>query len=816
MRSVDDLFTGPGLDQRYPKGVRESLTVDVHGVPDEDAALIFIDPLTLAAHGVEVGPYGLMTSEQEAVFAKGALLRPPNSEETPTHRLVATRYFDFVDSVRGDGRAGVLSGPLQAQGEDPWTGKKSTTRSIIRLKGIDSGQRPAGQTAEDSHGHGMMNVVQSIHDAVHQLSEQLNGQKSPKPVGIGLTGREFQYRNTHNRDRFMKARQGYLLELGRFERAAHLLPLAKSLLGQVSLRPGKERQRVRAFLADINHQVTQELGRSRPLSMIGLFAHLCHRRGIELADQYWLRTQHGSPTFDNIGLLENIDHGTMAAQDRTHPEQGNSHVSRGFAGESEQFLHSIAESYFPIFYKAASASERKRLKAWSQRGVIDAAVLRPFQRRMAENALSHLGFAPSQVRALMLPQVSGGRRETALEFAAWLRDVAQTPEPEAEHKIVDVRVKTPARYDIHAALAAVPEALQLADEAKAIEVVRGALAALKPDEARDRAVAKALLERVRPLVEHVQGVAGFALSSMADLASTINASRTQLYATNLRRWIQKRLDRIDKKKMSPLRFRAEVFALARSALRRGPFAPSGVLDRLERGLIKPDERGRYSLASVKEHGVHLQEISDGQTHGFRFTLGGDLLELGSLKRYRARYHLGDGKWKTLRPIELSRGEPVFETTAKAPGSIAVEFFDAENPSAVWNLDGMPFGEGHRPVLQSLALRRALEARQEPVDRAPWARAQALHSALQSGEMAPEKVLEAARRLAGFRYAKGDTVRMTEEAFGDFRLRMKTPEEEVQLEFSPGRTELMLTKNKGKVTRKKLSTGALWLSLLPEP
>lgn len=101
---------------------------------------------------------------------------------------MATRYFDFADSVQGDGRAGVIGWPLLHRQGD--RGRSA----LLRVKGIATGAAPIGQTQNDAHGHGRMDVAQAVHDAVHQLTDHLNGIDSPRSVAVAGTKERFSFR----------------------------------------------------------------------------------------------------------------------------------------------------------------------------------------------------------------------------------------------------------------------------------------------------------------------------------------------------------------------------------------------------------------------------------------------------------------------------------------------------------------------------------------------------------------------------------------------------------------------------------------------
>lgn len=796
---VSDVWDGPTLDQRFDPQVAERLVIPVDAVVDDSAALWFVDPIALADHGFETGPYGLMTAEQEAALHGATILRRAKDGETPAHQVMATRYFDFADSVQGDGRAGILGRPLMHR-----TGGDETPKgrsALLRVKGIATGAIPKGQTEDDSHGHGHMDVRQAFHDAVHQLNDYLNGIESPRSVAFAGTDTTFRFRATKT-NQWRSATKGYLVECGRFDRAAHLLAMMRND-GPANFVPEHwTAAGIRSFLDDINEQVELELGRKAPLSMRGLFAHLNKRKAVEVADRYWMRTQQGSPTYDNIAFLQCIDHGTVQAQDRTHPHQGNSHVSDGFSGEPEQIFSDVVATYFSFFSQAATRKERKQLAIWQSADVRRRAIEGPFDRRMARNALLHLGLCDSEVATLF----RSGLRNQSVAFARLLREIGETPEPGVVHELDKLKVENPARYDVFSGLAELVNAVRSDDPAKRLAK---ALRPLVPDATRDEAVAQKILDAAQPLLDAIlvgdERQQKTKALMMSDLARRINEPSAHLYATVFNRWRDGQMAKLEKGDISKVRFRAEIQAYARRGVRKGACSPTGVVDALKTGTMAPNDRGVFTLASIPEHGALVEEISTGDKHGFRFRIGGDLLELGDLSRYRAKFETGDGKWQTLEPSRIEDGEPVFETLGVArPKHVSVVFFDAENPKKVWDLDGRGFGGGHRPLQSSDAVRIALaEAAGVQPDLSepplPVARAKAVRNAMVKHGVPPDRVLEHARELAGFRWARGTTT-LTEQKNG-FAISKKTKEETIRLVFDYSgdncRVSLTMVKNTGK-------------------
>lgn len=762
--AIDELWDGPLLPDRFDADVAEHLVIPVDAVPDDGAELWFVDPLVLAEHGFDVGKYGLLTPEQEVALASNTILRRAKPDEASSRQVMATRYADQLDIVKGDGRAGVVGRPLVS----PRGGQK--TSALLRVKGIATGAAPLGQTEEDAHGHGRMDVAQAVHDAIHQLTDHINGIESPRSVAVAGTKERFRYRQTSS-GKWTERTAGYLVECGRFDRAAHLLELTSTGRGGV-----------RDFLLDVGEQVRLQLGRPQPLSLQGLFAHLNKKKAIEVADRYWMRTPQGSPTYDNIAFLQSIDHGTIQAQDRTHPHQGNSHVSLGFSKEPEQIFEQVVDTYFSFFSRAATREERKNLAQWSERKLQHKAIVGPFERRMAENALLHIGLSASEVDAVMR-----SNREAAVAFGKLAREIGETAEPGAVHSIDRLKVENPARYDLFAGLAAL---VRVGGDARALAA---AMKPLVPDAARDEAVAQQLIDAAAPLLDvALKDAPDVKREAVADLAERINRPCPHLYATTLNRWRDAQIDKVAKGKISKTRFRADVQAYARQGLRRGEGSASAVVDRLQRGDVTPDADGFVTLATIDERGARIEEISNGTQHGWRVRLGGDHLGLGDLDRYRVRIDTGLGR-RDIAPTRIEDGEPVFEIFDTAsPKKVDVTFFDAEAPKKVWDLDGRGFGGGYEPLTSSPAVRLALaEWAGVPVDAVlarsdaptPQARAKAVHNAVAKHGVPADRVLEHARELAGWRYAPGDA-RFEAKPDG-FVITKKTREETVRLVFDWG-------------------------------
>lgn len=702
--------------KRFSRSLSSLLIRRIPLVPRNDATLPWLDPLFFEKFGVPLGPFGLVDPAHEKRILGEIALRPVKTGERPTRHAEATRYSDegiktVISNegdgggvrqgrwVVGDGRAGVIGAPLMRQrpnGRGGWAVEFST----LRVKGIPTGLKPL-QDWNDVHTTGNQGDRWAAMEVVISQFLHSNGIKVNRIPALATTRDSFAIEMYGFRSIQNKA---FELNAGHFDRLAHL---------------NEVRQSPRAmseFLAQINALVCAELGRKRPLSLAELFQHLVRRKAREVADMYWTRAAHGSPTFDNIGLLQTIDVASVTPVDRAHPHYATLRgVSDGFAAEPRQFLAPYSEFLFSRLIEVASPRQRATLRRIRPRALIE----RELQRRMEANALEHMGVDLDAISWLM--------KRARPEVTAFIRAVRRFGEQAAPGAVaimgaaVKTEVKDPARYNIFSGLSRLatiwgsgaPREAQLTALATALQPVDG-------EWVRDRRAAAALLDAAGPLLARLTVKASAAqrgeiIKLMADQAGRLNEPIDDMVRSSLDAWGKELYHKVSRGLISRVRFRGEINARTRDNIRRGPLSVSHMVKRIREGKLERDGTRGFILSRIDEHGVRIEEISAGRRQLARFSIAAEALERGRIKTPRLRYSLDGKTWATTGPTRTTReGVVIFEVpVSSAPTCIQGRFIDARRRNRSWDLGGMAFGVGHRPLLASAAVKAALISRQRP-------------------------------------------------------------------------------------------------------
>lgn len=690
---------------RFDPTLRSVLTKDVPLTHRNDLRLLFVDTELLTALGMPVGKNGFLAPEHEAALLQLSALKPVGAGEIADTTGVATRYADKHGWVQGDGRAVVVGGPRTERGHH---GGKAVERPVnLRLKGVGTGLVPRGKD-DKLHTTGKMGDDGALADTLISSFFAKNGVRTNRT--LAFTGSQSLFEYQINGTTYSST-EGTMLLAGQFDRLGHLLEAERSG------KPGA----VRALLDDVNAQLCHELGRKQPLSLAGMFSLIAGRKARELADLWWLRSYQGSITYDNIGLFESIDHGTSEALDRTHKGHAfNPGCSAGFGGEPAYVMQVyLARELRRFFVKSATGAERNQLLSHD----VDRLVEQVLAERMAANALEHTGFDLDQVKALLKHA-----RPEALAFSSVVRALADETVPGHEHHVVSpfnaawqTTVNDPARYDVMQALAALPRAMGLlrgGDQGGAVQLVQAALAPLVADASKDADAARTLLRAATPLFE--RALAGMTpaqstaqLEIASDLAVGINRPVDTLLRFSLLPWVNDKLAAVKDGRLSVARFRGEIAALLRAHQRRGDESAGHVAMALRHGTLPRDEAGRLVLSSVIEHGVRIEERSDGVSDALCVSLAENPMQLADPAKVKLLVSLHEGHEQTLTPVRTVGGEVFFElpitATGGAPEHVHCRFVADDGTGNRWDLDGFGFGNGHTPLLASRAVQAELAA-----------------------------------------------------------------------------------------------------------
>lgn len=614
---------------------------------------------------LELTQAGKLSPEARSAL-DGMFAYKESPEGTPAEAQgIATHYSDKRrgkhGGVRGDGRA-VLRGELLLS-----TGEQSVARLLeIGVKGgVVTGLQPIGAQGADHNG-GAAPLDFVIKDAIVAAMLEANGLRAERFVAAQVLGPHV----------------GRTVRAGDFERLAHLNELRD--------RPAE----LRAFLDRLGHKLALELGRSSQLSMDGIYRLLMTRKASDLADLFWMGIAHGATTYDNIGLLQHLDVSNMASYDRLHTS--NLHeLAPGLVVEPGRVMELFSSELYRFTYEVSSPAERKVLSKIDY----ETFATQELKRQMAGRLLDHLGLDEDDATTQM--KHHRGAVMTALDTLFGLGSI---PEPGGQVALpgtLGVPIKDPARYALFQALPVLAEQAGKAPGTEDLGAIVAALAPLSQDEARDRAVAKEMLDAVRPLIEAaLAGVSGEArwakLSLIAEQARHINASITELSWNPLVGRTQEIIQAVQADQ--PERASALLQQTVRRNTRRGPGTPMAVAMALRHRALKPDAEGWVSLSKIAENGVTIEERSRGDEDRLRVTL--DHSPLGADPRLLIS--LGNGAWQSVAPIDPSAPSPVFELPL-APGAVGdtllVRFTNAAGDRSLDNA-GLDFGAGYAPVLGS--------------------------------------------------------------------------------------------------------------------
>lgn len=599
---------------------------------------------------------------------------------SPTSVGMASRYHDLSregvrGSVRGDGRAVEVARVLKTDD----TGRVTGVSSVQQKGGVDTGLAPVGLVkGVDGHTGGTHPLDFALKDAITASYLEANGVRAERWVAV---------------QRLAPWLARYVRE-GEFVRLAHLNYLRDDPTA------------LRGVFDQVNKQLSVELGRSRQMTMPGLYKTLVQRKAQDLADLFWARMSHDSITYDNVGLLSTLDLTVMSAQDRFHSTPV-SHVATGYAKEPKRVLVDLFAPELRNFMLLASTPAERAVLAKVPfnrlaQGTLDYA--------MTGRMLGHLGFDAHDVMHAMKSQT-----QQSMKAFRTLFEVGTQVETGSRYTIGNVTRTDAPRYD---AFGALKELVAISSSNHGLEEKKVALAAalrpINPDAARDLEVAEQLLNAFEPIIAAATtGLHGPALAAKRELiidqARRINAPLEALeydnamkVGTTVGQYIENHQDAAAAVVLQ---------RLVRLNVRKGPSSAHGVAMALRRQELKPNEDGWLTLSSDVEQGVRIEEQSNGEADRVRITLTGNPAQLRDPSRYLLNIGFRADNWKLgVKPSAKVGDALVFDVPVR-PGesvdSLLYGFVSSDKSGHLDTADGGLFGQGIQPVLSSKLLQAEL-------------------------------------------------------------------------------------------------------------
>ena len=722
--------------------LRARMTIAVPVTPHEDYSVYLVNTrLGSRLKGLPLGKYGRVTPATLQFLAERYFVHPAKEGEDTSYEAVATRYTDARKEagrkVQGDGR--VVEHP-----------------DAMLLDGVGVTQRvkgrmPTGLRAlQEDYWHfnaevdGKLAVYQGLLTEAFEGFQAINGIPTTETLAAAGSPESFTFGGG-------RVESGQSVEVGRFARLGHLLKAGELERGTPPV-PGL----LRELLNDVNAQISLELGVGTHPTLAGLYRIIVKRKAQELADKWWLRIVHGSTTITNNGLIGSVDHATSHTMGRTDPGPPPS-ASPGHALEPERVLLDQLARWLPRFMKTAAAGDAPELAALSRLDATQVAT-EALGDAMARNALEHIGLDADRVHWLVKNQ-----RGAALQLWNVIRDISSEIEPGVNHVFrgkdgYEASVPNPARYDVMAALPFIMDAVTSPEPGVALATLQRALHPLRPEDARDHSRAEQLLNAARPLVDAaLRGLSGEVKQAQIeiarDLARHVNAPVPRFAWYALHQWSLQKLADFKDGKISRARLGGEVQRMWRESIRKGPESPAGVALRI-RNAGAPNF---LVLSTVEEEGVQIRETSDGVHDTLRFAIAENPMGLADPSAIELRVSLREGHEEVLRPKRVLGDEIVFELPVdRAPERIIARFQSTAERTAAgtpktWDLDGLGFGQGHQPVLASLAVDAELAAYAARKGLLRWKTSPAHRNAARSAEtLRPRPRSESdPKRTAGF-------------------------------------------------------------------
>ncbi|MEA1992101.1 MAG: protein adenylyltransferase SelO family protein [Thermodesulfobacteriota bacterium] len=662
-------------------------TVSVPLAPVRDVRLVVFNEQELRRIGVTPPVKGPPDESFEEEIARLFALRPARTDEIHSGAYtcigLASRYSDGdqTEGVRGDGRVVTIGEVTVADDRGPISGAYD-----IQIKGIRTGLEPAWMEPFD---HGKQGLCLALEEMIYADYLRQNGVRASSWLAI-VDLRQWITRPDGGKDR-----AGLMVRAGNFLRLAHL--------NQVRDSPSSLRQ----ILDEVNRQISLDAGRNRPMSLAGLYKTLCQRKAVELAATHWLRVVHGSPTWDNIGLLESLDHGTASTVDRTHPGYSFFSDKVGY-GEEPTYIMScyFGSELYDLLLRVATPAEKQALERIDPRKM----TRRMLDRCMIHQTLLHAGFQAREARSILT-----ANRRAVRAFCSVVDEVAGATQ-RASHRMGSsgtTVVERPARYDVFAALTLLAE-LHVTRRTAA-ERVRALLPVLRPGQANaaDQLMAQRLVRAFDPVISFFLGSCGrweaVGRVRLMRESARIRNKDPDLVRQDVREYAASIVERIVGDEPLQL-IRADLRAYLRKRTMLGPGSALWAASAIQTRTAPRTSDGRLILSSHSENGVLIQEVSNGARDAILIRLDGNPLRLQPLSRYGLRFRLGRHAWKEMSPTIVGGGRVVFEIPlpSRVPSTILVAFFDQyQRDRAQWDNNGYFFGRGVPLVLSSESVRMAL-------------------------------------------------------------------------------------------------------------
>jgi hypothetical protein len=565
-------------NQRAPALSKAAAQLEVRvGVTNAAGKVVVANPARLSALGWT--PASLET------------LAVQNAEHTDDFGI-ATRYAgDWASrtkgAVQGDGRALAL-GVIERRSPG---GRLVEVTTLQQKGGIDTGLAPYGLVkGVDHHTGGTHPLAYGISDAFFAWHLETNGHNAERWLGTTADGDLFArvFRETEQ------------------PRLAHLVELRD------------DPRALRQVLDDVNKELCVELGRNRLLSYDGLFKNLVTRKAKALADLFWLRMSHRSPTLDNIGLRKTIDVSTMSGEQRMSTTT-RTHVEVGFAKEAHEVLSDFTEYLRVLMRKSATEPERAVLNKLSHHTIAEGA----FNRAMAEKTLEHLGLDKDLAARVLHDEPRAARRLFEAVMRIGLERVGD-----------DVPL-----FEPFAALAAAFKASASRQGPVAIE---RALAPVTEDP-RTSAAATEMLELVTPLVTAaLKGVTGPAREALIrvveDQALRLNAPYETLANHEVLEWAAQLGQRAQRGEVAVVQNQLQ--RRVWESQRQGPTSAHDLALALRHGELEPAADGWLTVHAEMQGRVRFEERSNGATDVLRIVLDRE----GEPHDYQLNLDLGRTAW----------------------------------------------------------------------------------------------------------------------------------------------------------------------------
>ena len=687
--SLGDVARGNSFGKAFDTGLRKATVVEVPLVAMKDSQVVMANYKEMNRLGIKTPKYGARSGQFDAEIKNAFAFRPATPEEIAakkfTHVGLATKYADKygAEGVKGDGRAALTGEVIVKNRKGAITGVFD-----IQVKGIGTGLHPNWKGF--GHRHGKESLRQAVEDALFSDFLTRNGIRTNKWLAVIGTKEDIVHPDGG------RERAGLLVRGGNFLRMAHFNLVRK------------DPKQLRQLVDFANKQISLEMGRNRPLSITGLYKQLTKLKAKEMTDMYFLRTVHGSTTYDNIGLMENMDHGTGSTVDRTHNKYSFFSKWVGYGGEPKFVMKNYYQTeLYNLLMESATPQEKAQLKKLKPERIANGML----EHEMTYKALLHAGFSDGDAKKIM-----SKNRAAAKKFAKAVIKLSEVQEVGATHKMgKSTQVKDPARYYVFGAMNKLAEVqvTRKNTDARAKAVLKILRAGKQGSQ--DMAAAKELVQAFEKVSQPILGKASKfervgKVRLMRERATTRNRHAVDMVRQDLRDHAVKTVDRI-KKGENMDAIRADLHAYRRRQVVLGEGSSVYAASKIMSGKVARTKGGLMVVNQHRENGVAIKEVSNGAKDMIQISVAGNPLGLGNAGQYRMHFSVG-GDWKDLPPTKVENGKAIFEIPVepgkKAPKTIQAAFFDGNNRNGKWlNNSGRNYGTNVNLVLGSDTVQTAL-------------------------------------------------------------------------------------------------------------